>query len=129
MNGRGIKTFTITSQPFYDQYNQCYTFSGLTNGSTIDIYNTQLGNIYYGRFTLSSAPTYSSGRYTITGAYVGSALENQQGLFSNNLYFSVVGSTPTLLLQLLLPQLLHQLKRLHQLLHLQLLLQLLLLLL
>ena len=24
MNGRGIKTFTITSQPFYDQYNQCY---------------------------------------------------------------------------------------------------------
>jgi hypothetical protein len=26
MNGltNGIKTFTITSQPFYDQYNQCY---------------------------------------------------------------------------------------------------------
>ena len=25
MNGNGVKTFTITSQPFYDQYNQCYT--------------------------------------------------------------------------------------------------------
>jgi len=23
-NNNGIKTFTITSQPFYDQYNQCY---------------------------------------------------------------------------------------------------------
>lgn len=23
-NYKGIKTFTITSQPFYDQYNQCY---------------------------------------------------------------------------------------------------------
>ena len=24
MNGQGIKTFTIMSSPFYDQYNQCY---------------------------------------------------------------------------------------------------------
>ena len=24
MNGNGVKTFTITSQPFYDQYNQSY---------------------------------------------------------------------------------------------------------
>lgn len=23
-NNRGLKTFTITSQPFYDQYNKCY---------------------------------------------------------------------------------------------------------
>ena len=24
MNSNGIKTFTITSQPFYDEYNKCY---------------------------------------------------------------------------------------------------------
>jgi hypothetical protein len=32
MNGLGLKTFTIMSSPFYDQYNQCYKNIMMVNG-------------------------------------------------------------------------------------------------
>ena len=51
-----VNQFTLTNTTIVitecDQYSKCYTFNNLINGSTIDIYNTALGNVYYGRFTL-----------------------------------------------------------------------------
>jgi hypothetical protein len=76
-----------------------YPFSGMTNGSTIDIRLLVAPETYYGRFTASGTPIVSGSgattKYTIDGAYVGTMPTTTSPGPNYCLYMSTVGVTAT----------------------------------